>query len=156
MRGAKNKRDFVLKGLLAFVVLVAVGWGVWFLFFSYEDCSDWYCFSDGLADCDRVKFIGGTDMIFEYVINGGFGDECKVGVTLLRDRLNNQGSVDLEGLSMVCVLPKGVVMVPENDMALCHGLLKEGLQDLIIEKLHVYVVKNLGQLNLEIADLPDI
>lgn len=156
MKGGKEKRDFVLKGLVVLLALFVVGWGVWFLFFSYDDCRDWNCFGERLESCDRVKFVGGTGIIFEYVVKGSFWGDCEVEVTLLRDKLNEQGSVDLEGMSMVCMLPRGVVAAPENDMALCHGFLKEGLQDLIIEKLHVYIVKNLGQLNLEIADLPDI
>ena len=46
------------------------------------------------------------------------------------------------------------IMNPESDIGSCHGPLKEGLQDLIIQKLHSYLVQNLGRINLEVLDLP--
>jgi hypothetical protein len=74
---------------------------------------------------------------------------------LLQGELSNQDSVRLEGQEMTCFLPKGVVMIPESDIGRCHGLLKEGLQDLVIEKLHAYLVQNLGQINLEMIDVSE-
>ena len=106
--------------------------------------------------CNKVKFIGGTDMIFEYAIKGSSNGHCEVGVLLLQGELNNQDSIKLEGLEMSCFLPKGVVMIPESDIGRCHGLLKEGLQDLVIERLHTYLVQNLGQINLEVLDVPAV
>ena len=70
--------------------------------------------------------------------------------------MNNADSISLEGQSMTCMLPLGVVMAPESDIGICHGLLKEGLQDLVIRKLHTYLVQNLGRLNLEVAGLPEV
>ena len=93
-------------------------------------------------------------MIFEYTIKGVERDECEVVVQLLQGELSNQDSIKLEMQKMTCMLPKGVVMIPESDIGNCHGLLKEGLQDLVIKKLHTYLVQNLGQINLEIVDIP--
>jgi len=95
-------------------------------------------------------------MIFQYVIKGGSGKNCRVDVKLMQGELSNQDSLKLEGKSMTCLLPKGVVMIPESNIVLCSGPLKEGLQDLVIKKLHTYLVQNLGRLNLEMADLPSI
>jgi hypothetical protein len=75
---------------------------------------------------------------------------------LLQGELNNQDSVKLEGNKMECKLPRGVVMIPESDIGNCHGLLKEGLQDLVIQKLHTYLVQNLGRINLELVDIPNV
>jgi len=47
-------------------------------------------------------------------------------------------------------------MIPESNIGKCTGLLKEGLQDLVIKKLHTYLVQNLGKLNLELVDLPEV
>ena len=41
------------------------------------------------------------------------------------------------------------MIFPESDINNCHGLLKEGLQDLFISKLHRYIVQNLGEINVE-------
>ena len=57
---------------------------------------------------------------------------------------------------MNCMLPLGVRMIPESDIGNCHGLLKEGLQDIIIKRLHTYLVENIGQINLEVLDVPEI
>ena len=138
--------------LILLVVILVV---VWFRFFNYGECSDWDCFNENLGRCDRVKFIGGTDMIFEYAIKGASGGECEVELELLVGELNNQDSIKLERQKMTCMLPKNVVMIPESNIGNCHGLLKEGLQDLIIKKLHVYLVQNLGQINLEMIGLPE-
>ena len=144
------------KWFIALIVLAVLFFGVWFIFFSYGECDSWECFNDNLESCDKVRFIGGTDMIFDYTILGSSGDECRVNVELLQGELNNQDSLKLEGQEMICSLPEGVVMLPEGDISLCHGLLKEGLQDLVIQKMYTYLVQNLGQLNLEVSDLPDL
>ena len=146
-----GKKFFVLLGLgLAVLIL-----GIWLLFFNYAECEDWDCFNEHLRNCERVKFVGGSDMIFEYVVEGDSGSGCEVRVKLLQGELNNQDSIKLEMQEMVCMLPSGVVAIPESDIGKCHGLLKEGLQDLVIRKLHSYLVQNLGKLNLEILDVPE-
>ena len=93
-------------------------------------------------------------MIFEYVIKGVSGGECEVDVELLMGELNNQDSIRLEHQKMTCMLPEKVVMIPESNIGKCHGLLKEGLQDLVIKKLHTYLVQNVGRINLEIIEVP--
>ena len=156
MIGGKKKRHFSWKWFVALVVLAVLIWGVWAAFFSYATCENWDCFNGKLEECGKVKFIGGDDMIFEYTIRGIDDGECEVGVQLLQGELNNQDSIKLEMHEMTCMLPEGVVMIPESDIGKCSGLLKEGLQDLVIKKLHTYLVQNLGQLNLEVLDIPSV
>jgi hypothetical protein len=152
----EGRKFFNWKWLVALVVLAVIIYVVWFWFFSYSSCGTWNCFNNKLEKCDRVKFIGGDEMIFEYSVHGKSGDSCKVGVELLVGELNNQDSEALEGKSMTCKLPKGVIMLPESNIGYCHGFLKEGLQDLIIKELHSTLVQNLGRLNLEMVDIPTI
>ncbi len=140
--------------LIAGIILVGFFLSIWFMFFSYEKCADKVCFEDNLKDCDNALFVSGDDMIFRYVIRGERDGDCLVEVELLRGELNNADSMRLEGHTMECGLPFGVVVAPESDISVCHGLLKEGLQDLVIRKLHTYLVQNLGRLNLEMAGLP--
>jgi len=142
--------------LFALLVLVGFLWSIWFLFFSYDRCTNDVCFERNLKGCYGATFISGDDMIFEYEIKGKTKGECEVEVTLLQGELNNADSKKLEGQSMTCLLPLGAVVAPESDIGVCHGLLKEGLQDLVIRKLHTYLVQNLGKLNLEMAGLPEV
>ena len=156
MAGDDKRRYFSWKWFIVLVVLAVLIWGVWALFFSYGSCKSWECFNVKLEDCNKVKFIGGEEMIFEYTIRGSSDGECEVGVQLLQGELNNQDSIKLEMHKMTCYLPEGVVMIPESDIGKCTGLLKEGLQDLVIKKLHTYLVQNLGKLNLEMLDVPEV
>lgn len=132
---------------LAMIVLV-VG-VVWFWIYGYEECKDSVCFYEAMKGCDRVTYVGGEDMIFEYKIKGESEDACEVSVKLLQANLNSVESEKLEGRSMDCLLPLGVAIAPESDVGNCHGRLKEELQSLIIEKLQNYLVDNLGKLNFE-------
>ncbi len=154
MRDEVESDGFVWRKWVTFIILIGLLWSIWFLFFSYNNCSDKACFDSSLKSCSKAKFISGGDMIFRYVIKGEKGNNCEVSVKLLQGRLNNADSVKLEGQAMTCILPLGVVTVPESDISVCHGLLKEGLQDLVISKLHSYLVQNLGRLNLEMVGLP--
>ncbi|MBT6689807.1 hypothetical protein HN903_00590 [archaeon] len=148
---------FSWRGLLIFLVLLFIlSWGVWFVFFSYESCDSKICFDDKLKGCERVRFIGGNEMIFRYVIRGESSGACEVDIELLQGDLDNADSIKLEGRGMTCMLPLGAVVVPESDIGVCHGLLKEGLQDLIIRNLHSYLVENLGTLNLEMLGIPNV
>lgn len=146
----------ILRKWFIIIILIGVVFGVWYFLYSYEVCQDSLCFDDNLKECDRARFIDGDDMIFEYFIKGKSGGDCEVKVELLQGELKNEDSGKLKGEVMTCMLPFGAVVVPESDIRVCHGLLKEGLQDLIIKKLHTYLVQNLGRLNLEIAGLPEV
>ena len=148
-----KKRLFDWGWVVALVLLVVVLLVWWFVFFGEARCESWECFNEHLAGCSRVEFVGDSDMIYEYSVEGRSGSECEVGVKLLQGQLNNQESARLEGLEMTCMLPMGVVVVPESDIRRCHGLLKEGLQDMVIERLHGYIVQNLGEINSDVMDV---
>ena len=146
-----NRRCLIL--LIVFAITI---WAIWKIFFSYTICDNWNCFNSNLRDCTRAKFIGESNgIVFEYIIRGDSNNLCEVNVELLQGKLNNQDSIKLENQEMICRLPRGVVTTPENDIGNCHGLLKEGLQDLIIEKLYTYLVQNLGRINLGVLDIPE-
>ena len=155
--GGKARLSFNWKWFWLLIGIVVFVYIVWFLFFSFKECDSWECFNKNLEDCSRSTFIGGDRMIFEYTVRGTSGDSCVVNVELLQGELNNQDSIKLEGKEMRCSLPGGIIMIPESNIGNCHGELKEGLQDLVIKKLHTYLVKNLGQLNLDLIEgVPDI
>lgn len=152
MKGvSKNISKFKIMIALGIIVILIIS--TWLIFFYSPKCKNWNCFNEHLKKCERANFIGGTKMIFEYSIEGNSGVGCKVNVKLLQGDMNNKDFKKLENQEMMCTLPKGLVIMPESDIGNCHGLLKEGLQDLIIEKLHTYLVQNLGKLNLEMSNI---
>jgi len=144
---AKNLRLWIIGSLLILVGILIV----YAYFFLYVKCEDKQCFNNYLRDCNRAKFNSLGNMSFEYKILGASNGNCSVNVKLLRGDFTNQDSLKLQGKQMICNIPLGVVISPESDISLCHGLLKEGLQDLIISKLHQYIVLNLGDINRDIV-----
>lgn len=149
-----TRRSFAMFLLIlgAVAVIFYIGW---ILFFSFDRCDSQGCFDSHLESCSRAKFIGGNKMIFEYSILGKKSGSCSVKVKLLQGDLSNQESLRLKGKEMVCSVPLGVVMIPGADLSSCHGYLKEEWQDLIIKKLHRYIVQNVGRINLDELDIPN-
>jgi len=131
------------------IIFLAVALGLVFMnFFYYFNCETKECFEEKLSECRRAKFVSSGQMVFEERIKGKSGENCVVNVKLLRGDLGERDSLKLEGKDMDCYLALGVVISPESNIGNCHGLLKEGLQDLIISKQHRYIVQNIGEINL--------
>ncbi len=137
---SKGKRNFLLVILLLFVIATA-----YFNFFYTKACKDKNCFDSSLVKCRKATFTNAQEEVtWQYTINGKKGDKCIINVKSIA-MADREGKL-AEGKTMLCSLPRGVVMNPESNLDECHGLLKETLQDIIIEKLHVYIVKNIGSL----------
>jgi hypothetical protein len=139
-----KKRFAIIWSVILIVLVLALLWGS---LFYYSDCSSEACFQDKMSECRKAKFTSIGQMSFEERIEGRSGDSCIVSVKLLRGDLSDLDSVKLEGKEMRCEIPFGVVLKPESNIADCHGLLKEGLQDLIIARQHKYLVQNVGDIN---------
>ena len=152
----KKKCVKVVLLLILFLVLVGGLW--WFGLYYYKTCENQECFNSALQKCSRVRFVSQSNMLFEYKILSRWWkfwkrDKCEVSVKLIRGDLSNQDSLVLEGKSMRCSIPFGMIIAPESDINNCHGLLKEGLQDLIINKMHSYIVENINEISEEIKGL---
>ncbi|PIN91653.1 hypothetical protein COU61_02055 [Candidatus Pacearchaeota archaeon CG10_big_fil_rev_8_21_14_0_10_35_13] len=144
-----DKRVVILLVLFFIVTAVAVSM-IFFRLLYVEACNDDDCFSDSLSACSSASFIKTSDTAdWYYRIEGNSGDNCVVYVKLLQLR---SGSSELEGLNgkdMVCSLPLGVVESPQRDIDLCTGKLKEGIQSVLIGKMHSYLLENIGQVSDE-------
>jgi len=149
-----KERHLLKKWVLIFLITSIIIYAVWFVLFSKTTCENFSCFDSKLKDCKPTIFIGGEGMIYQYEIFKKSKESCFVDVKLLQGDLNRENSDALEGQSMVCEVPLGVAMRPEANIDACHGILKENLQNQIIQKLHSYIAQNLGKINLEILDVP--
>lgn len=133
-------------GLIVVILLVFMAL-VYFLFFYTEGCASESCFNRNLVECSKASYVHeAKDASWKYDIEGGSGDRCEVEVTLLQMKRGGEELESLEGKEMNCYLPKGTVVIPENNLEMCHGLLKEELQTEIINKLHQYITDNLDQI----------
>lgn len=144
-----KKKVFIWIFTILFLIVLPIA--IYFTFFFYYDCADYACFLSHQIKCDKTKFTNNLeDATWKYRVLGKDSESCQIEVTLLSV---TKGSVELgklQGKSMVCDLEIGSNLKPEADVSKCHGILKEELQQLMINKLHSYIISNLGSLGEEL------
>lgn len=139
--------------IIFFVLLIT--FIVYFLFFYIKSCKESQCFVDAMANCDKVLFLkqdSNADWVYT-ILGNGQKDSCLIKIQLLRLK---QGSVEgekLEGEEMICDLKKGNNEYPERDLNKCTGKLKEDMQDLIIQRMHSYILKSIGEIKQEFSEV---
>ena len=136
--------SLAILGLALIVILLAL----YFSFAYYVKCADNSCWEYKMNKCERTIYANDIgDITWLYKIKGSNGEFCKIEVKVLEVKSGLLNSKVLEGKSMECLIPKGIVISPESDSNMCHGELKEEMQNMIIAKLHQYIVNNLGVIN---------
>ena len=143
----KKKSVRILKIVLLVAIVVVVLGLVWVRFGYSKNCQSQECFDAALEACDRAEFVKQGSVVFEYDILGKKRNNCKVDVEVLSVSIAESDEARLVGKKMVCMIPCGIVIAPESQIGDCHGLLKEELQDMIIENLHRQLVQNIGEIN---------
>jgi len=124
------------------------------LYFTFEptSCETLECFQDHMVVCKPASFVNeNREASWRYAIQRLTDKGCVIEVTLLQAKEGELHLRNFEGDSMLCTYPRGVIAYPDKDMSLCHGLLKEDLQGLIIEKLHGYIINNLDDIKNEFS-----
>ena len=139
------------KKVLPYLIVVLVflfGFAVYYTFFSPVDCNNYACFQKAMGECRRASYLNEDNQAtWQYTIDKRNRDACLIDVKLLQAK---QGSLDLDkitGYSMTCSYSLGVATYPDQDLGKCHGRLKEELQTIIIQRLHVHIVENLANIN---------
>ncbi len=147
-----GKRLRFIKIAIAVLVLLLIIAIVYAVFSYIEVCSDKECFDQYLVECRRVKWTNNAEeAVWAYRIEGASQAECRVGVTLLSVKTGQADLGIAEKKSMTCYLPLNVVLTPGENLEYCTGPLKETMQDLIIKKMHSYILENLGRINEELT-----
>ena len=141
--------------VISIVIVLAI---VVFLTFFYQPrCDNITCWNTKLSECDRAIYINNPlDVTWEYKINGEKDGRCEVEVTALQIKRGLRKTEILEGKSMTCFLPLGSTTAPESNPNLCTGKLKEEMQNLIIIKLHEYIIQNVGQISDALSELEGV
>ena len=141
----KKFRKPLYIALIVIVSLALVG-AAYLTFFYARECQNYECFKEHMKRCSKATFINEEpEASWKYRILGKEENQCVVEVTLLLPKQGELEIIELTGQKMECSYPLGQSAYPEKDLAKCHGLLKEGLQELIIKKLHAYLIENLGK-----------
>lgn len=153
-----NKRG--RKGIFLIVlgILVILGIAVYFTFLFNYNCedNDIECFRSHQAKCLKTEYISDDiDVTWEYDIKGKKDNICEIDVKIVKVKGGMIENKRLEGKEMTCSVMYGSTEPPESDTSKCKGELKEEMQALIIQKLHAYIVSNLGQIdsNLNSMDI---
>lgn len=138
--GMFEKTIFVLLILL----LAAV---IYFMFYYVGKCESFECFKDSMEKCKKIKYVNEEpEASWSYFVKGKAGDLCETEVKLLLAKEGELGIDELVGYEMSCYYQLGTGTYPEKDLSVCHGRLKEELQQIIIDKLHAYIIENLGKI----------
>lgn len=138
---------------IAFIILIIglITYTLSILIYKPIKCDDKNCFNSAMDNCKRISWVReDAQASWVYQVTGNAkGDTCKVNVKLLKLKEGTIDSEKLEGLEMVCTMPKTETQFPEKDISVCSGLLKEELQDIIIQRMHNYLLENLGSISEE-------
>lgn len=147
-----DNRGQLGKVIIFFVIILVLIGAFYFTFFFTYSCDNMACFQAHQRECSRTKFINDQQTTtWEYKIKGETNKACEIEVEVLKVKQGNAQSKRLEGKMMVCYLSLGDDSLPETDINNCNGILKEELQEIIIEKLHLYVVENIGEISSELT-----
>lgn len=144
------KINKVMIFVAVFVVLAVSTYFYFKIFLIKEECASQQCFLENMAECKGTAFNSmQEDAVWAYAVQGTQGGSCKVSVKVVEVKKSTSSEKDLEGKEMTCYVPKGMLMMPEEKIEYCHGLLKEAIQDQIIERMHLYIVQKIGQIEQE-------
>ena len=149
-----NNRGGIGKIIFIALILIVLVVAVYFSFFFYYKCEDVACFRAHQEKCSKTKFVNDVESAeWEYQIKGEKDGKCEINVKINQVSQGDINKLALEGKSMDCFLPIGNINSPESDISICHGELKEKTQELIIQKLHAYIVSNLGEIGTELDNI---
>lgn len=144
-----NKKG--LKIFLSILVILILVAAIYFTFFFYYSCDDLSCYRAHQEKCAKTKFTyEGLDAIWFYKIQGRDSDSCQIDVTLKSLKEGSAEKQILEGETMTCYLPYGNIVSPEKDLSRCHGILKEEMQNIIIQNMHQYIFEKIGNISAEL------
>jgi len=142
----------IVKFAIVVIIFIVVVSLVYYLSVYKVRCGDKTCFNDHLVKCKKARWINNAeDAIWSYEIKGRTKEGCEVDVRL---KSVKEGKTDLtraEGKEMTCFVPGNTIETPGSNLEVCTGRLKEEMQDLIIKRMHSYILENLGTISEEIT-----
>lgn len=147
LKGIKLVLSFIIFFVLIFIVYLYLA-----IFFFPDKCYSESCFIKNLKNCKETSFKHTQEgAIWAYSIEGTRGQSCKVKVKVEDVNIPVSPAKILEGREMDCYIPRNIIIMPEEKIEYCNGLLKEAIQDQIIEKMHLYIVQKIGKIEKELG-----
>ena len=138
------------KVALVVLFLAVLGAAIYFSFFFSYKCADDACFASHREKCARTVYVKeGEDTVNKYRILGMADGLCEIEVEILEIKTGTVDKRKLEGKSMVCSATTAGNEAPESDLSQCSGLLKESIQEIMIQNAHAQIIANLGEIGEE-------
>ena len=151
---AKHKSLFKDKALiitLAIIIILLSAYFTYSFIIKVPICSDKECFIKSLRGCSKATFFNQeTSASWLYEVKNSDNGNCIVNVKAIQVGADLATSNFLKDKEMECNIPKSLAgsFMPESKIEYCHGLLKESIQDIMIRKMQLYIIQNMGQINL--------
>ena len=145
-----KKRGLNIKAILAIICIALIVISICYLIFAKPKCLSQGCFLNSLWKCKPLTFYNEQEnSTWYYSIKGYSQDSCRVYVEAVKLQTDLETANAMVGKSMICDIPRDISgsFLPEAKIEYCHGLLKEAIQDLIIKKMHLFIVQNIGQIS---------
>ena len=141
----------ILTSLFLFLLIIIIAYlaGIF-----RKSCFDEACFEKSLSRCSPTEYIKQkNNNIYVYSIAPSYLGECTIEIQLAKIAPGSEQQVRklLEGKSMRCIIPKTFLKMNnldniDNILQYCHGELKEGILELIIEKMYAQIIINLDDI----------
>jgi len=144
-----GKKIKIILIALIILIIIFVIFLIYVFIIKSDSCENERCFFNSLKDCKKVYFVKeDSEYSWLYSISKEVSkDLCEVKVRLLEIKKESSDSKILENKEMICIVPKTTKDFPENEISRCSGILKEQLQDLIIQKMYDYLLTNVQEIN---------
>jgi len=145
-----EKRGIKITAIITILSLIIVLIVLAYSFFYAPKCQNAGCFKKVLWECDKASFMSEeANSTWFYRIDGMSFGECRIYVKAVSLKADVETGTALQGKDMTCYVPKQLLgaFMPEEKIEYCHGILKEEIQRLMIEKMHLYIIQNIGQFN---------
>lgn len=145
MQKRPNTLIYIIAAVAAAAILIYYASS----FFYNPKCGDELCFKNYLGTCAKVSFTDyKANSTWAYSIKGMSSDGCEVYAKLISIR-TDVSKESLNGKDMSCYIPVNILgaFMPEEKIEYCHGILKEEIQQMMIEQMHLYIVQNIGEIS---------
>lgn len=154
IKDVKEKGKLKKSVIFTIILLVIIALGFLYYFFDYfpKKCNDVDCYQKALVNCKKSFYIKEEEnYVWKYdILSKNDKDSCNVKVRLLKVKKGDIKIDDFVNKEMICIMEKYNYIYPEKDMLRCTGNLKEELQEIIIDRLHNYILQNLEKINQEL------
>lgn len=139
-----SEKGKVWKIIIAVLIILTLISAIYFTFFFYYKPEDINHFKSKQTRCIKAVFINDLKTTtWSYKVKGKQAGNCIIEVGILQVKEGSMDRKRLEGKFMDCYLKLTSIAAPESDLTLCHGRLKEDIQEIMIKNTHSEILSNI-------------